>query len=165
MNLVTPELGVIFWQTITFLVLLIVLRAFAWKKILHALEIREKRIQGALVSAKEAKRQLDVFQEKSKKIIEHSNIEKERIIKEGIAEKEHIVELARLEAQKIKEETTRKLEKSIEKQKRMAVIEMKNDVADLVIKVAEKLLMEKMQDSEIQKRNLMRIIDDMPEAS
>ncbi len=165
MNLATPELGVIFWQTITFLVLLLVLRAFAWKKILNALETREKRIQGALVSAKEAKRQLDAFQEKSKKIIEHSNIEKERIIKEGIAEKEYIVEHAKLEAQKIKEEATKKLEKSIEKQKRMAVIEIKNDVADLVIKVAEKLLMEKMQDSEVQKRSLMRIIDDMPEAS
>lgn len=165
MDLITPGLGIIFWQTITFIVVLIVLKKFAWKTIITSIHTRENRVQGALNSAKEAKRQLDSLQEKSKIIINEANLEGERIIKEAISSREQIVKQAKIEAQKVTEEEINRAKKSIEREKGIAIVEMRTQIAGLVINVTEKLLNEKLQDSEEQKRVLVKMIDEMPEAS
>ncbi|MCP3658822.1 MAG: F0F1 ATP synthase subunit B [Bacteroidetes bacterium] len=165
MDIITPGLGIIFWQTITFIVVLIVLKKFAWKTIINSIKTRENRVQGALNSAKEAKRQLDLLQEKSKQIIDEATLEGERIMKEGISSKEQIVKQAKFEAKRVTEEELNRAKKLIEKEKNIALIEMRNKISDLVIDLSEKLLMEKLKDPEEQTRIINKMIEDMPEAS
>ncbi len=165
MDLITPGLGIIFWQTITFIVVLIVLKKFAWKTIVNSIQTRENRIQGAINSAKEAKRQLDMLQDKSKKIIDEATLEGERIIKEGISAKEQIVKQAKFEAKKVAEEEVNRAKKTIEREKGIAILEMRNKVADLVIDVTEKILEEKMKNPEEQTRIIKKMVEDIPEAS
>ena len=63
MDLVTPEIGLIFWTTLSFLVLLFLLRKFAWKPILNSVNTREQSIKDALAAAEAAKREMKTLQQ------------------------------------------------------------------------------------------------------
>src|ERR1700744_1223320 len=98
MNLITPDLGIIFWQTIILLVVLVVLGKFAWKPILQVLNERENYIKKSLENAQEANQLLAQMKTEQAKLLEDSTREREKLVNEAVAAKNAILESATTEA-------------------------------------------------------------------
>ena len=82
MDLITPEFGLVFWTLITFLVLLFILRKFAWKPILGAVSDREEGIKNALASAENARKEMENLQADNERILQEARAERDRIRQE-----------------------------------------------------------------------------------
>lgn len=98
MDLVTPEFGLIFWTSITFLVLLFILKKFAWKPILGAVSEREKGIKDALASAVEARKEMENLQADNERILKEARAEREAMLKDARELKNKMIDDAKQDA-------------------------------------------------------------------
>jgi F-type H+-transporting ATPase subunit b len=151
MELVTPEIGLIFWTTIVFLLLLIVLKKYAWKPILAAVDERNKSIEDALKAADKAKEEMLALNTDNERILIQARKERDALLKEGREIKDNIIteakDKAKLEADKIL--ITAK--EQINNEKMKAITELKNQVASMSIDIAEKILKSELSDKNKQK--------------
>jgi F-type H+-transporting ATPase subunit b len=151
MELVTPEIGLIFWTTIVFLLLLIVLKKYAWKPILAAVDERNKSIEDALKAADKAKKEMLALNTDNERILIEAKKERDALLKEGREIKDNIIaeakDKAKLEADKIL--ITAK--EQINNEKMKAITELKNQVASMSIDIAEKILKSELSDKNKQK--------------
>ena len=83
MELLTPGTGLLFWQVIIFLTLLLVLSKYAWKPITESLKEREKFIEDSLDSAKKAEEELVNIQKKNEELLSEARKEREKILAEA----------------------------------------------------------------------------------
>lgn len=146
MQLVTPGIGLLFWMTITFSLVLFILSKFAWKPILKSIKEREDSITGALNAADEARKKMDALNADNQRLLNEARSERDKMLREANDMKEEILSKAR----KTAEEEGRKLiisaKESIEKEKINALNELKSQVAELSVEMAEKILRKKMDD-------------------
>jgi len=151
MELVTPEIGLIFWTTIVFLLLLIVLKKYAWKPILAAVDERNKSIEDALKAADKAKKEMLALNTDNERILIQAKKERDALLKEGREIKDNIIaeakDKAKIEADKIL--ITAK--EQINNEKMKAITELKNQVAGMSIDIAEKILKSELSDKNKQK--------------
>lgn len=151
MELVTPGIGLIFWQLVTFLAVVFILSRVAWKPILKAIKEREDSIEEALESAKRARDEMKALSHKNEDLLKEARLEREKLIKEAQKTAAAIVgdaqEKARAEYNKITEEART----SIEGQKTAAMATLRNYVADLSMDIAERVIGEKLADQGAQK--------------
>ncbi|MDR2286579.1 MAG: F0F1 ATP synthase subunit B [Prevotellaceae bacterium] len=163
MDLFKPDVGLLFWMLISFVILFVILRKYAWTGILKGINERNKHIEETLISAQKAKEQLDEFQRESQEIIYHAKEEQIKMLQEGKRIKDSIIseakEQARTEAEKIIDEA----HKFIDKQKDEAIKEIDRKVANLSIDVAEIILKKKLEDAEEQKALARKLIVKMSE--
>ena len=161
MGLVTPELGTFVWMFIAFAIVLLILKKFAWKPILNALKEREESIAGALSAAERAKEEMAELKAGNEKILREAKKEREALLKEakGLGEKmvEDAKQKASLEANKMIE-TARK---NIESEKTSAVNEIKAQVANLSVEIAEKILRQQFANDQQQKDYLKKLMDEV----
>lgn len=140
MDLVTPGLGLIFWQTVTFLIVLFLLAKFAWKPIMTSLKEREDSIEQALGAAQRAKDEMVKLQAANENLLQEARIERDKILKEANATSAFIINEAK---EKASSEGTRMIEHAriaITNEKQAALTEVRNHAANLSIQIAEKLL-------------------------
>lgn len=150
MELVTPGVGLIFWQTITFLIVLFLLSKFAWKPIMAALHEREASIENALSAAEKAKLEIQGLKSENEKLLAEARLERDKILKEASDAGNNIVESAK---QKANEEGARMIaqaREAIENEKRAAITEVKNTAAALSIEIAEQILKRELADPKAQ---------------
>ncbi|MDR1130446.1 MAG: F0F1 ATP synthase subunit B [Prevotellaceae bacterium] len=163
MDLFKPDAGLLFWMLLSFVILFIILRKYAWPGILNGINERNRHIEEALVSAQKAKEQLDKFQAESQEIISHAKDEQIKILQEGKKIKDSIIveakEQARAEAEKIIDEA----HKFIEKQKEEAMKEIDGKIANLSVDVAEIILKKKLEDAEEQRTYARKLVSKMSE--
>jgi len=132
--------GLFFWQTLLFLALLLLLRKFAWKPILDAVNEREDSIKNSLKAAERAREEMMALQADNEKILAEARSERERIVKEATDMKNRIIGEA---TDKAKEEGAKLVENArlqIEAEKNNAMTQIKTQVAELSVEIAEKLL-------------------------
>tara|TARA_B100000900_G_scaffold414537_1_gene441463 strand:+ start:512 stop:1012 length:501 start_codon:yes stop_codon:yes gene_type:complete len=145
------SVGLFFWQTLLFLVLVFFLRKFAWKPILEAVEEREDGIKNALDAADKAKADMEALNADNERIIAEAKLERDSLLKEAREMKENIIteakEKAALEADKVMVSA----KEQINNEKQKAVTELKNHVASLSIEIAEKVLKSELKDADKQK--------------
>lgn len=145
-SLVTPNIGLIFWTTLVFLILLVLLRAFAWKPILKAVKDREDNINDALQSAEKAKKEMAKLQSDHEALVRKAKNERNEILKEAKETKDKVIG----EAQAIAKEEASKImanaKSEIEKNKEKAFKELKNEVANIAVDVATKILRSELTD-------------------
>jgi len=157
MELIKPDLGLLFWMIVSFSILLFVLIKFAWKPILNALRDRERSISKSLLAAQKAKDEMAKIEFGNEKITQLAKLEKESLLKEAKELKNKILEEARenakLESKKIIEEAR----KSVEQEKTLVINEIKNQIAALSVDIAENILRQKLGDESKQKE----LIDDL----
>jgi len=91
MDLITPGLGLVFWTVITFLILLIILKKFAWKPILGAVSEREESIKNALLSADNARKEMQNLQSDNQRILQEARLERDAMLKDAREMKEKMV--------------------------------------------------------------------------
>ena len=151
MELVTPEIGLIFWTTVVFSLLLVVLKKYAWKPILSAVDERNKSIEEALRAADKAKEEMLSLSADNERILMEAKKERDVLLKEGREIKEKVIaeakDKAKLEADKILVSA----KEQIINEKMKAITELKNQVANLSIEIAEKILKSELQDLNKQK--------------
>jgi F-type H+-transporting ATPase subunit b len=158
MDLFKPDAGLLFWMLLSFVILFLILRKYAWPGILKGINERNSYIEDALISAQKAKEQLDKFQAESQSIIVQAKEEQIKILQEGKKIKDSIIieakEQARVEAEKIIDEA----HKFIEKQKTEAMKEIDGKIANLSVDVAEIILKKKLEDAEEQRTFAKKLV-------
>jgi F-type H+-transporting ATPase subunit b len=158
MDLVTPDVGLIFWSTLFFLILLFVLGKFAWPAILSAVKARNESIRKALDSAEQAKKEMAQLKADNEKILAEAKAERDALLKEAKEVKEKIIaeakEQAGLEAKKL----VQAARESIKAEKAAAISDLKKQVANLSVDIAEKLLRTKLKETKAQKEMVTKLI-------
>jgi F-type H+-transporting ATPase subunit b len=161
MDLVTPGLGLIVWTTLVFLIWVFLLGKFAWKPILNAVHAREEAIDQALKQAEAARAEMGKLQASNEQLLKQAREEREAIVKEGRAMRDAMIaeakDAASAEAAKILESARTQ----IHQEKMAAVTELKNQVAQLAIDMAEKVLRAELAQPEVAKANVERDIKDL----
>lgn len=140
MELITPAIGLIFWTTLTFVILFFLLKKMAWKPILGAVEDREKSIKDALASAENARKEMQNLTADNERILKEARSDREELLKEARSMREQMIEEAKGEAQVEADKLIAKAKESIVNDKLAAIADLKSQVADLSIGIAEKLL-------------------------
>jgi F-type H+-transporting ATPase subunit b len=158
MELVTPNAGTIFWMLIVFGLVVFILRKFAWKPILNALNEREKYIENALNAASEARREVDELKAGNKKIVEEGLKQKEAILTETLDLKEKIIAEAKEKASAETQKNIENARQQIENEKARAVKEMKQQVSELSLMIAEKILKQNMAEDKVQQKLVNKLI-------
>ena len=140
MELVTPEIGLIFWTTVVFSLLLVVLKKYAWKPILSAIDERNKSIEEALRAADKAKEEMLSLNADNERILMEAKKERDILLKEGREIKDSIIAEAKDQAKVNAEKILTTAKEQIINEKMKAITELKNQVAELSIEIAEKIL-------------------------
>ena len=159
--LVTPEFGLVFWTTLTFLLLLFLLGKFAWKPIMGAVKTREDNIEKALSSAKEAEIRMQQLTAENEQILKEAREERDFILKEARTAKDTIVGDAKNQAKKEATKIMEEAKKSIEVEKQRAITELKNQVATLSIEISEKILGHELADKNKQQALMDTLVEDV----
>ena len=150
-SLVEPSFGLIFWMTLSFLVVLYILAKFAWKPILNGLREREASIADSLNEAKKAREEIAAMNARNEDLMREAREEREVLLKEARDIRDKEIALAKERAKAEGDAMLSRAREDIRNEKNAAVAEMKNEVAQLSIQVAERILRDKLGDPAAQK--------------
>jgi len=160
MDLVTPAIGLIFWTTVAFLLLLVLLKKFAWKPILTAVKEREGSITESLKQAEKARDEMKNLQAENEGILKAAKEERSKLLKEAKTAADGLIteakDKAKIEASKIAEEAR----KEIETAKLAALAEVKSEVGALAISIAERLMKRELSEKNAQEKYVDELVDD-----
>jgi F-type H+-transporting ATPase subunit b len=161
MELVTPEIGLVFWTTVSFLILLFLLGKFAWKPILGAITERENFIEDALLKAEAAKDEMSRLTNENEALLRQARAERDAILHEAKKVKDQIISDAKEAAHT---EGTRMIELArieINNQKAIAMADVKNQVASLSLEIAEKVLRKQFEDQQKQDELVSQLLKEV----
>ena len=161
MELVSPNPGTIFWMIIIFGIVLYVLWKFAWTPILNALKEREESITNALNSADLARKEVEGLKASNEKVIAEARREKDIILKEAKEIKEKIVAEAKEKAAQEAQKTIDQARQQIETEKSAAINEIKKQVAELSVMIAEKVIKKELDKKGEQGKMVDGLVDDI----
>ena len=161
MDLLLPDSGLFLFQLLSFLILLFVLGKFAWRPILSALKDREQTIESALLSAEQAKAEMESLKSDNEKLLAEARAERDKILKEAMATANTIKEEAKEDTAKITAKMIEDAKASIENEKRAALTDVKNQVATLSLEITEKLLRKQLADRKAQKELVEDFVKDL----
>ncbi|WP_185859959.1 F0F1 ATP synthase subunit B [Blattabacterium cuenoti] len=148
MDLVTPSVGLIVWQTIIFLILIFFLSKYAWKPIMKFIDQREEKIRISIEDADLFQRELKMLENKKNQILKETRIKKDKILEDAIQIREKIkhkaIEEGVLEKKRLMEET----KKILQLERKMAIQELKNQIGGISIIIAEKILKKELDSNQ-----------------
>ncbi len=152
--------GLFFWQSFIFIGLILLLRKFAWKPILDAVNERETSIKDAMNSAEEAKKEMESIQKDNQKILKEARAEREALLKDARSNGADIVAQAKAEAKAEADKITTQAQESIQNEKRAAIAELKNQVAQISLDIAEKVIDSELESKDKQSKLVDKLIKD-----
>ena len=151
MDLVTPSIGLIFWTSVVFVILLILLKKFAWTPILDSVDARNKSIEDALLSAEKAKQEMESLNADNERILREARAERDALLKDAREIREGMISDAKGQASAEADKVLAAAKAQINNEKMAAITELKNQVAELSIEIAEKVLKSELKDGVKQK--------------
>ncbi len=146
MDLILPQFGLFFWSVLIFGLFFFLLRKYAWKPILHALQEREKKIADALAAAQKAQAQIEALQKEQEQMRMTAAQEQQRILAEAQKMRDEILENARKEAQKQAQAIIVLAYQEVERQRDRLLADMRTQTAKLALEIAQKILQDHFQD-------------------
>lgn len=161
MDLLLPDTGLFIFQTIAFLLLLFFLGKFAWKPILNGLKEREQTIENALLSAEQAKKDMEALQSDNEKLLAEARAERDSILKEAMAAANSIKEEAKDETSKITAKMIEDAKATINNEKQAALADVKTQVAALSLEITEKVLRKQLGDQKSQEALVDEYVKDL----
>lgn len=150
MGILTPDPGLVFWTSLSFITLLLILRKYAWKPILRALKVREEYIEFSLKDAEQAKEEIRKMAETRKQMMNTARLEREGLIREARELKEEIIEEARAAAKLEAARMVEKAREQIDRERKEAVANIRQQVGLMSLEIAEKILKEELVSEEKQ---------------
>lgn len=160
-SLTSPAIGLIFWSVLIFLIFFFILTKFAWKPVLGAIRAREEMIKGSLESAEKAREEMKKLQSDNEAILKKAREERENILKEARDVRDRLISEAKGKAAEEAEKLVEKARVGIESEKRKALSEIHEQVADLSVEIASKLLGEKLQKTNEQSKLIDSYLKDL----
>ena len=161
MNLMLPDSGLLFWMTLIFLVVFLILAKFGFPVITSMVEKRTKRIEDALSAARKAEEAIAHLSQEQERIVAETRAEQAKMIQEAAAERDKMIasaqDQARIEAQKIIEEARAR----INEEKEAALKEARKELAVISLAIAEKVVRKELSDDSAQKELVDRFLDEV----
>ena len=154
------EFGLFFWQIIIFVGLILLLKKFAWKPILDAVNNREEGIKNALLSAENAKKEMQNLKSDNEKLLSDARAERETMLKEAREIKEKMIADAKLEAQHQGEQLIAQAKAAITSEKNAVMADLRNQVSGLSLQIAEKILRSELANKESQTKLVEQFLAD-----
>ena len=154
------SLGLFFWQTVLFVGLLFLLKKYAWGPILSAVNEREEGIKSALSAAEKAKKEMENLQADNQKLLKEARAEREAMLKEARELKNKMIDDAKSEAKQEAAKLITMAQAAIETEKKAAISDLKSQVADLSISIAEKVLGEELSSNAKQEKLVKSMLDE-----
>jgi F-type H+-transporting ATPase subunit b len=151
MDLITPDLGLLFWTGLVFVLLLTLLTKFAWKPILTMVNKREKDIEEALELAKKTRAEMAALQSQNENLLKEAKAERDAIVKDAREVATRLVEEAKGKAQSEASKMIEEARLAITTEKNAALAEVKSQVAELAMEIATKVVKNSLNDSAKQK--------------
>ena len=161
MDLVTPDIGLIIWQTVVFLIVFAILALKVWKPITEALKSRDGFIRDSLQSAETAKEEMKQLTAENEYLLKEARIERDHMLKDAAKIAAEIKEAAKEETSKISTKMIEDAKAVIEIEKKAALTDVKNLVAALSIDIAEKVLRKSLEDKKSQEALVKDLIKDI----
>ena len=152
--------GLFIWQTIIFVGLILLLKKFAWKPILDAVNEREEGIKNALLSADNARKEMQNLQADNQRILQEARMERDSLLKDAREMKDKIVADAKNEAQAQGLKMIEQAKAAIESEKNAAMADLKLHVSTLSLEIAEKLLKDELSNKEAQVKLVEKMLGD-----
>lgn len=160
MNLLLPESGLLFWMLLSFIVVFFVLAKFGFPVITKMVEERKNYIQDSLDAAQKANEQLVSIKEKSDEILSSAKAEQVKILKEAADTRDRIINEAREQAKIAGAKEMEEIRKQIQMEKDQAIRDIRRQVAELSVDVAEKVLRDTLKDPKEQMSMIDRLVDE-----
>jgi F-type H+-transporting ATPase subunit b len=160
MNLLLPESGLLFWMLLSFGIVFFILAKFGFPVITKMVDERKNYIQDSLDAARKANEQLAKIKEKSDELLNSAKVEQVKILKDAANTRDRIVNEAREQAKVAGVKELEEIRKQIQAEKEQAIRDIRRQVAELSIDVAEKVLRESLKDPKAQMSMIDRLIDE-----
>ena len=149
-DILNPDTGLFIFQLAAFLLLLFLLGKFAWRPILNGLKEREATIENALLSAEQARKEMETLKSDNEKLLAEARAERDKMLKEAVAAANTIKEEAREETISITSKMIEEAKAGIEQEKKAALADVKTQVATLSLEITEKVLRTQLTDQKAQ---------------
>jgi len=161
MDLVTPGFGLIFWTSVVFIILLVLLKKMAWTPILNNVDARNKSIEEALEAAKNAREEMSNLKADNDRILKEARSERDEMLKEARELKANIISEAKNTAKDEADKIIASAKVVIENEKAGAISELKNTVGSLSVDIAEKVLRAELKDADKQNAFIAEMLKDI----
>lgn len=155
------NIGTVAWASIAFIIVLVLLKKLAWKPILSSLDERESSIKEALSSAEKAREEMAKLQSENEDLLREARIERDQMLKEAREARETMIAEAKGKASDEADKIIAAARENIHHEKMAAISELKNQVAQLSIEIAEKILKSQLSDDAKQKELVKNLMDDV----
>lgn len=160
-SLASPAIGTVFWTTLIFLILLVILWKFAWGPIMNMVKSREDMIHNALESAEKAREEMKVLQADNEITLRKAREERDKILREARVAYDRMMADAKEKSQSESDALVRRARELIEREKISAITEVKREVARLAIEVASKVVSETLKSDAEQQKLIERYINEI----
>ncbi|HEU5146391.1 MAG TPA: F0F1 ATP synthase subunit B [Chryseosolibacter sp.] len=161
MQLLTPGIGLIIWQTIVFVLLFLLLAKLAWKPIINSLKDRERSIQDALDTAEKARLEMSQLKSDNEKLLSEAREERDRILREAREIAVKMREDAQADARKASDKIVEDARAAIQVEKQAALRDVKEQVATFSLEIAEKLMKKNLANDKAQKELVEAYVKDL----
>ena len=155
------SLGLFFWQTLLFVALLLLLKKFAWKPILDAVNERETSIKDSLSAAEKARDDMEAVQADNKRILKEARAERDALLAEAKTASVQILNQAKEDAKAAADKITAQAQETIQNEKIAAINELKGQVASLSIDIAEKVIQTELKDKATQEQLVTQLVKEI----
>ncbi|GAB3959889.1 F0F1 ATP synthase subunit B [Spirosoma harenae] len=158
MDLLTPDLGLLFWQVLVFLGLFFILRTFAWKPITDSLSERENNIQSALDLAEKTRLEMTALKADNEKLLAQARSEREAILRGAKETADKMVADSRDKAEAEGKRILEQARESMQNERQALVTQMKKEVVTLSLDIAEKVLRKELSDKSAQEKLVNELV-------
>lgn len=161
MELVTPQIGLIFWMTLSFAIVIFLLGKFAWKPIMKALNEREESIEHALRAADRAKEEMAQLTFSNEQLMKEAKEQRDEMLRDARKIRDNIVGEAKSKAEEEAKRIVETAKENIHFEKMAAITDLKNQLAVLSIEIAEKIMKEDLSTSDKQKALVTKLLNEV----
>ncbi|MBP7102803.1 MAG: F0F1 ATP synthase subunit B [Bacteroidales bacterium] len=161
MELVLPGIGLIFWMTLSFLILVFILGKFAWKPIMNMLKKREDNIMQALEEANKTREEMKLLKADNEILLKEAKNERDAILTEARKVSQNMYDTAKEKANEEAERIIVNAKETIHYEKMKAIAEIKNIIADFSIEIAEKIIVNELKDKQANTQYVHKLLDDI----
>ena len=152
--------GLFFWQLLIFIFLVLLLKKFAWKPILDTVNERESSIKDAMSEADKARNEMAAIQESNQKVLKEARAEREALLKDARNTRAEIIAQAKTDAKIEANKIISQAQEAIQNEKRAAVNELKNQVAQVSLEIAEKVIDTELANKDKQSQLVDKLLND-----
>lgn len=161
MNLMLPDSGLLFWMTIIFVIVFLVLAKFGFPVITDMVEKRTRRIEDALAAARKAEEAIAHLSEEQERIVAQTKAQQAKMLQEAAAERDKMIAAAQVQAAAEAQKLIEDARSRINEEKEAALKEARKELAVISLAISEKVVRNRLSDDKAQRDLVDRLVDEL----